>query len=177
MNSMFSNFMNLDTTYSPNPFQRSYPATPENNSIVKNNPNKPYEILNPDKSLKGYFWYYGNSVDLNFDIEGEITFENTESYITVDQIISSLTLEATIFNFRFEPILKFSNNPLVAQNPLIISNASENSANICNVNLSLTDELSSKLTKGVYHIELVAYGLNGYNETLFEANSCTFEVR
>ena len=119
MNSMFSNFTNLETTYQPNAFQPSYPFASKQDKIQSVNINKPYELLNADGTLKGYFWYKGNSVDLVFNLEGEITLLAQDQYLTASDIINQLQLVANIYNFRMEPVLQFSNS-IDAKNKLIV---------------------------------------------------------
>ena len=185
MNSMFSNFTNLNTTYTPNPFQKTYPSMQTDNQLKSNHPNKPYEVKNPDGSIKGYFWYYGNSVELVFNVEGEITLEETDNYLYASDVISGLALIATIYNFRSEPVLKFSTDPLIAENELIVGETKTIADEHCNklekistpVTMQITNELSSQLVKGIYYIDLVATLSDGYNETLFDTNCCKFEVR
>lgn len=179
-NSMFDNFTNLSTTYTPNPFQKNYPTQTTNNATPIQ-PNKPFEILSLDKSkVCGYFWYYGNSIDLIFDFSdstyGYIS-ENGYGYgdkpiaILVEELLPQLKLEATIYNFRYEPILKFSNDFIISKNEIKIDKDK--------VIISITNELSSKLTKGVYSLDLIATHNDGYHETLFSSqqNELTFEVR
>ena len=81
INSMFNNFTNLNTTYAPNPFQRTYPQQATNQAQVAQ-PNKPFEILSADKSkVLGYFWYYGNSVNLIFDFsDSEYGYSSETGY-------------------------------------------------------------------------------------------------
>lgn len=178
---MFSNFNNIDTTYQPNPFQPKYPTNCCTNNAVPASPNKPYEILSADKSkVLGYFWYYGNSVDLIFDFSDSVygyTSENISSYenkpiaILVEELLPQLKLEATIYNFRYEPILKFSNDFIISNNEIKIDKDK--------VIISITSELSSKLVKGVYSLDLIATHNDGYHETLFSSqqNELKFEVR
>lgn len=170
-NSMFNNFTNINTTYMPNPFQPNYPPA-TCTQATQAQPNKPYEITSQDrKTILGYFWYYGNSVELIFDVSGEATQELTQNYISVEDILLTLKLEAKIFNFRYEPIMLFSNDPLVSNNEIKI--------NSNQLTLSINNELSSQLVKGKYYLELVASHTDGYNETLFSSqqNNITFEVR
>ena len=69
MNSMFDNFTNINTTFTPNPFECKYPQSNQlDRCIQTTSPNKPFEIKDASGKLTGYFWYYGNSVDLVFDI-------------------------------------------------------------------------------------------------------------
>lgn len=169
-NSMFSRFKQLDTTYQPNAFQPKYPKPEENCSIKSVDINKPYEILNADKTLKGYFWYYGNSVDLDFNIIGEVTNLTCDGYTPVSDILKHLSITATIYDFRLEPMIQFSTD-IDAENKLIVD--LERSS----VLLKLDNAMSQKLIKGVYYIDLIATHPTGYNETLFSTDTCRFEVR
>lgn len=188
-NNMFPNTVNLNTTYTPNPFQPNYPQFQNCVAATPAHPNKPYEILSPDRqNVLGYFWYYGNSVELIFDVGDDSEYgyisENGYLYnsegqiegpkpvaILIEDLLPTLKLEATIYDFRHEPIIIFSNDYLVSKNEIKIDK------NI--LTLSITNELSSKLIKGRYCLELKATHPDGYNETLFssEMNNLIFEVR
>lgn len=179
MNSMFQDFTNLNTTYIPNTFQPGYPPIQKDSAINLVKINKPYEILNADRTLKGYFWYYGNSVDLVFDLEGEITLLSTDQYLTIADVLKTLQIKATIYNFRMEPILEYSNS-IEAQNQLeIIYGEENNGLDGTKIIMQINNEISSKLVKGIYYIELIAMSPSGYHETLFKADPdiCLFEVR
>ena len=139
-NSMFSNFTNISTTYTPNPFQPNYPSALINNTneATPVKLNKPYEILSPDRKIVlGYFWYQGNSVDLVFNLSGEITLEETDNYLDANDVINSLTFVSTIYNFRYEPVMQFSTDSLISKNPLIVANDKGT------ITMSLTNELSA----------------------------------
>ena len=187
MNSMFSSFTNFETTYQPNPFQPTYPRQEANCKVQGVNMNKPYEVKNLDGSIKGYFWYYGNSVDLVFEISeaqnfGEdslnqdvaVTLLDQDQYITTQDalinVMQELQARIVIYNFRMEPILEFSNN-IDSENKLIIDPSKEI------ISIQITNALSSKLVRGKYHLTLEVSNLDGYHETLFSADTCIFEVR
>ena len=171
MNSMFANFTNnLDTTFQPNSFQPNYNNF-QNNQIKRVEMNKPYEILNADKSLKGYFWYYGNSVDLCFMIEdATCTLVSQDQYIDMLDILPQLNFTATIYDFRLEPIVEFSTG-YDAKNKLNINITDRT------VIMQIDNLLSQKLVKGKYYISLDAIHPSGYHETLFSVDTCDFEVR
>jgi hypothetical protein len=40
--------------------------------------------LDANGILKGYFWYYGNSINLTFDLTGEIVLTPQDIYVTAD---------------------------------------------------------------------------------------------
>lgn len=177
---MFNSFSNVDTTYSPNIFQPKYPPLNREERIQSINPNKPYEVLNSDGTLKGYFWYYGNSVDLIFDIIGEVTLEQGDYYLNVSQIVNTLDISATLYNQRHEPVIYFSNG-LDAEYPLEVRTVSLNESSgetSIEVKLPITKDMSSaKIPRGTYYLELIVSHLGGYCETLFDVDACTFEVR
>ena len=156
---MFENFQNIPTSYTPNNYQQNY-SQQEDTNISSINNNKPYEMRDIKGDLIGYFWYYGNSIDLVFDIEGEYT--TPTSYIDVADYLQNCTLIATIFDFKwnimYQEILSPKDNTAI---------------------LSLNSEKSSKLIKGKYTIQLVATHPTGYNETLFAADpkNCILEVK
>lgn len=188
-NGMFTNFTNLNTSYSPNPFQPTYPQQTFQNIAAPAHPNKPYEILSPDKrTVLGYFWYYGNSVDLIFDFsdsEYGMTTENGYVFgsngqiegpkpiaILVEELLPTLKFEATFYNFRHEPIVKFSNDPLISKNEIKINGT--------DLIMSVTHEISSQLIKGKYCLEMIALHPGGYHETIFSSemnNGLYFEVK
>lgn len=177
---MFNSFSNIDTSCSPNGYPPKYPLLCQEEKIKSINPNKPYEVLNSDGTLKGYFWYYGNSVDLVFDIIGEITLEDNDYYLDISQVINTLEVSATLYNHRHESILYFSNG-LDAEYPLKmkLKSLEDSSEKISiEVKIPITKDMSMlKLPRGNYHLDLIVSHPGGYCETLFDVDSCTFEVR
>lgn len=164
---MFDNYNNLNTTFTPNPYAPQYPPQKplHNNQIIQNNPNKPYEVVDARGNLTGYFWYYGNSVDLIWDIVGEATSEVTSSYIDIANTIKYQIITATIYDWRYQKIEEIKLVPQIDGN------------NNVTVMLPINGQLSQKLVKGTYYISLVASNSQGYNETLFDTGVCNFEVR
>lgn len=157
------------------------------------NISKPYEVKDAEGNLKGYFWYYGNSVDLDFIISGQVTIEDSDSYIDIDQLIPGenpkspqeeilrdLELKMTIYNSKYDPIIYFSNGMdaeyfLNVKDPVINEETGEVSIT---ATATIDKEISTlKMPKGVYYIDLVASHPSGYCETLFSSTTCTFEVR
>lgn len=161
---MFDNFNNIKTTYQVNPYAPQYPPQKMPTQIVQNNPNKPYELIDARGVLTGYFWYYGNSVDLTWDIVGEATSAQNNTYIDVADIVKYQIITATIYDWKMCKIAEVKLLPTVEDNK-------------ASVTLSISGELSQKLVKGVYEISLTASNIQGYNETLFDTGVCKFEVR
>lgn len=160
---MFDSFNNIKTTYQVNPYAPQYPPQKIPTQIIQNNPNKPYEVVDARGVLTGYFWYYGNSVDLTWDIVGEVT-TTQDNYVDVADMVKYLTITAIIYDWKMCKITEVKLLPTIED-----SKAS--------VTLSINGELSQKLVKGVYEISLTASNAQGYNETLFDTGVCKFEVR
>ena len=179
MSGMFGNFTNVKTTFTPSQFSAKYPPMNQNEKIQTANPNKPYEILGPDGNLKGYFWYKGNSIDLVFNLKGGITLEAYEQYVSIEDVLSYLDLTATFYNFRHEKIVQFDTF-MDADYPLVCNLVYDENGciNGTTVTVSIDKELSNtKFVKGIYYLDLIASHPNGYCETLFGQDTCTFEVR
>lgn len=155
---MFENYQNLDTRYTPN--NLNVYAT-QNDNLQNSVTNKPFELLDRFGNLLGYFWYYGNSVVLSFEISGEGVFEDSMSYVDVGDILSGCKLTLSIYDHKYT---------IVHQETI-----DEVSGNC--VDFVLDSSVSKKLLKGKYTMSLVASSLSGYNETLFSTNDCILEVR
>lgn len=160
---MFNNFNNVKTTYQVNPYAPQYPPQKMPTQIVQNNPNKPYEVVDARGVLTGYFWYYGNSVDLTWDIIGEVT-TTQDNYVDVVDMVKYLIITATIYDWKMCKVEEVKLIPTIEDNKV-------------SVTLSINGELSQKLVKGIYEISLTASNAQGYNETLFDTGVCKFEVR
>lgn len=154
---MFENYQNISTQYTPNNYQTNNMG---NQSIQTSNPNKPYEVKDARGNLIGYFWYYGNSVVLTFDISGEYTSVSENVYVDVQDVLSGCTLTLTIYDNRYNIIHQESVYP-----------------NSTSVDFVIDSQVSSKMLKGKYTMQLVASNGSGYNETLFGVDTCIFEVR
>ena len=154
---MFENYQNLSTQYTPNNYQTNCVGNPNLHSV---SPNKPFEILDAAGNITGYFWYYGNSIVLSFDIVGEYVSGNGV-YVDASQALSGCTLTMTMYdNIRHN---------IVHQE----SKCAEGNT----VDFTLDAEISSRIRKGKYNVSLVASNNLGYNETLFGVDTCVFEVR
>lgn len=158
---------NLSTTF-------PYGCPQSNENLTTLSINKPFEVRDKLGNLDGYFWYRGNSVDLVFNLDGEIVLLNTDKYNTITEVIKALTFEANILNFRNEPVMKFSTSPY-EENKLIVH--IEDDLNKCSITLPLSSDKSNLLVQGKYRIELIATLNYVYHETVFPAETCIFEVK
>lgn len=170
---LFSDFKNVSTSFTPNNFQQRYPSMNLQNSCDSTAPNRPYEIIK-NGQLVGYFWYQGNSIDLVFDISGTITLLNEASYLTVSDIINTLSFEANLYDFRGMKVLEYTNSILSDKQLVVDTSCGLDNAT---VTMQIDSETSAKLVKGVYKLELIASHPTGYRETLFSRDSAMFDVR
>lgn len=73
---MFTNYQDLSNMYIPNNLSKAYPTYSAPTKLNPVNASKPYEEYNTKGELEGYFWRYGESINLEFDLDGEITVES-----------------------------------------------------------------------------------------------------
>ena len=100
---MFTNYQNLSDSYIPNNMN-SCSCKPQ--SYTKLDPceaTKPYELYNAKNELEGYFWNYGDSINLEFEIDGEIIL-GENSYIDVKDYLKTATATIRLYNFKYEVI-------------------------------------------------------------------------
>ena len=72
---IFDNYQNLDNAYVPNNLAQSFP---KKIPCCRPQFRKPFEEYNAEGKLIGYYWYYGNTVSLQFNITGEIIVESDD---------------------------------------------------------------------------------------------------
>jgi len=73
---MFTNYQQeLVKAYQPNNLSQSFPAPLTDSSLNPQSASRPYELYNAKNELVGYTWHYGETLNLDFEIEGGITVE------------------------------------------------------------------------------------------------------
>lgn len=102
---------------------------------------EPYGDYNALGELTGYFWYYGETINLNFSIEGEITTDEVDGegnpiYVPIPEYLEGKQAQIKIYNFRYEEIFT---KTLPAKE---------------NVVLNIDEETSKKFIKGTYYLTL-----------------------
>ena len=102
MASMFENYENLSSQYIPSniakaPINIDAPCKP---TI----PNKPYEEVNANGELIGYWWNYGDTINLDFNLSGYVTADGNNKYIDILDFIVDKQINIRLFNFRHEQI-------------------------------------------------------------------------
>lgn len=73
---MFLNYHNIADNYKPNNLIKAFPTEALQSKLMPVEASKPYEEYNFKGELVGYFWRYGESLNLEFNIDGEITVES-----------------------------------------------------------------------------------------------------
>ncbi len=103
MSSIFDNYDNLQQQYIPSNMNNK-PCPPKANPFLDPAiPKQPYCEYNAEGNLVGYWWAYGNTVNLEFDLSGEVTVEN-DNYIDVREFIKDKQIKINVYNFRHEII-------------------------------------------------------------------------
>lgn len=74
--SMFLNYHNIADNYKPNNTVCSFPVGKSYTKLDPVKASKPYEEYNTKGELIGYFWRQGETLNLEFNIDGEITVES-----------------------------------------------------------------------------------------------------
>ena len=88
---MFFNYINIDDNYTPNNLSCTFPKLKCSTKLNPIEKSKPYEEYNEKGELIGYYWHYGETINLDFSIEGEITIESDAILLTGNQSPSELT--------------------------------------------------------------------------------------
>lgn len=129
-------------------------------------PGKPFEILNLQGELVGYYWYYGDTLKLEFTIDGEVMDDNG-NYISAkdyfeDNTFSNKSIIFKLFDFRKDEIYRKEFTE-VDTNKIVIN---------------IDQELSNSLLRGIYYCSLdLVDDLYPNVITLFDQGFCTLEVR
>lgn len=104
---MFTNYENLQDNYIPNnicpPTPCPSPCPPES-KLQPCKPKLPYEEYNATGDLIGYWWYYGDTLNLEFNIEGELVVEGNNQYVDASDFLKDKQITVQLFNFRRELI-------------------------------------------------------------------------
>lgn len=79
---MFSNYQDLAANYTPNNLRYEFPILSHCSKLCSSDKTKPYEEYNVEGELVGYFWNYGDTLNLDFSIDGEVTVEGDAIVLT-----------------------------------------------------------------------------------------------
>lgn len=73
---MFLNYHNISDNYVPNNLIAEYTKVTTESKLAPIEASRPFEEFNVKGELIGYFWRYGETLNLEFNIDGEITVES-----------------------------------------------------------------------------------------------------
>lgn len=74
---MFLNYHNIADNYMPNNLIHAFSVRMNESKLDPVDASKPFEEYNSKGELTGYFWRYGETLNLEFNIDGEITIESS----------------------------------------------------------------------------------------------------
>lgn len=104
MSSIFDSYDNLKEQYIPSNMNKE-PCPPKANPFLDPAiPKKPYCEYNAEGEIVGYWWPYGNTVNLEFDLDGYVTVDGSDVYIDARDFIKDKQIKVQIYNFRHEVI-------------------------------------------------------------------------
>lgn len=76
---MFSNYQNLSEYYIPNNLSKSIVKPCSYTKLMPLEKSLPYELYNAKNELEGYTWNYGESITLDFTIDGAFTINSDDT--------------------------------------------------------------------------------------------------
>ena len=150
--SLFGNsWDNLEDNYVPT----NTPSCPSKNKVYDPlRPKKPYEEYNAKGELIGYWWNYGDTVNLEFKLSGQITdFEEPGHNISIDDFLlltKNVMATMNIYNFRHEVIAVKT----VETTKTIIEDEEEKTE-LLPIIFPIDNILSREMVRGTYTIDLV----------------------
>ena len=93
---MFTNYQNLSDYYIPNNLAANKTQVDSYTKFKLSESSKPYELYNAKGELEGYYWYYKNTLNLEFMIDGELTLESDAIVYNVAGKLPSIRTEGFI---------------------------------------------------------------------------------
>ena len=161
MCSMFDTYENIPQNYIPNNIKPNsnlscaYPTT----QLEPIKPILPYEEYNAQGELIGYFWHYGDTLNLEFDVDGEVSLLDDGTYISASEFLQGKKATIVILDFR---------------NDIVVERVLEASDKII---FEIDEELSKKIVRGTYHCTLTIWDDADFNKTIFANEDATFIVK
>lgn len=106
----------------------------------------PYEEYDEYGRVVGYFWHYGDTIELDFEISGEVI--DGEEYITAEEYLQDKNVRVSIYNFRYDSILE-------REIPVVIGETTLDGS--VTVKLIIDEETSKKILRGTYYITVTIF--------------------
>lgn len=174
MSGMFDNYKN--PLHEDDCEEKQIPTNkPElNNCICNSNKlRKPFESYDEEGNVIGYWWYEGDTIALEFIIDGEILLDQkiveningedviriVPTYIPVEDFIKNKVLTFTMYNFRGEPV---------------ITKDFEGSVDIA---FNIDGEYTKLLTNGTYTVSLTLWDGETFNKTIYSREDCIITIK
>lgn len=158
---MFKTFQNLSDCYIPDNMTCKSDIGKSYTKLDPVMSSRPYELYDSFGNVCGYFWYYGESVTLEFEIDGEVTLDDGSTnglFIDASDYLKGKIIDVKLYNFRLEEIYSkmFDGASLVA--------------------LTIDSELSKMFKKGIYYCSLSVIGQDSV-EKIFDCTDCKLLVK
>lgn len=87
---MFLNYQNIADNYTPNNLINAFPLKYKDSKLYPIDASKPFEEYNVKGELEGYFWRYGDTLNLEFNLDGEITLEGDAIVVTTPGVFPTV---------------------------------------------------------------------------------------
>lgn len=90
---MFDSYNNIPKNYTPDNLKYELYRQTKACKLMQLDKTKPYELYNAKGELEGYYFNYGETINLDFQIDGEITLESDCIILTKDGQEPNLSTE------------------------------------------------------------------------------------
>lgn len=170
---MFENYENIANNYIPNNLKACSPKSCEENKLESCKPNKPYEDYNAEGKLVGYWWYYGDTVNLDFEITGEVTYEGNDMYLTPAEFLQDKMITIQLYNFRHDEVKigKELLKKVYRYEDLIIEGDKARAV------FPIDKNTSKELLRGVYFISLKVWSDDSLEKVIFSESDAILTVK
>lgn len=138
--SMFVSFDTQNPDIIPNNTYNHYPPPPPPPPHLVD---QPYLIYNMKNEFIGFYWYYGETINLNFVYNPMFPLVlPLGQTVPFYKFIEGKTIKVTIYNFRMEEIA---------------SNLIPPEAELKSISIRIDPELSQKMVRGLYYMQAEIY--------------------
>lgn len=127
-----------------------------NDQHISDSACKPPRIREDDK---GYFWYQGETIELVWDITGDVLNDATGETISVEDFLQGKTALVRMYNFLGKKVASWEQ---AAANP---------------IRIAIDNELAEKLLTGMYSFSITLQNNLGMVCELVSRSECEIEIR
>lgn len=133
------------------------------NKIIPITFQKPYKEIDTTTNNYRYYWYYGDTIVLRFNLSDESTMVvDGKSFATLEDYLIDKLIVVDIYNFRKEP-LDFAQRIFRGADGLSVS-------------YLIDRDLSDKLLRGIYYCSLKIVGQD-ITTTVIPESNCVLVVK